>query len=106
MDEDGAVDGLHQGMNRPLGMDDDIDLVVGEAEQKVRFDDLEPLVHQCRRVHGDLRPHGPHRMGQRLLHIHVTEIFPGAAPERSPAPRDERPAYLIGWDAVEQLPQG
>ena len=106
MDEDGAVDGLHQGMNRPLGMDDDVDLVVGEAEQKVRFDDLEPLVHQCRRVHGDLRSHGPHRMGQRLLHLHVTEILPGPAPERSTAARHERSPHLIGCDAVEELPQG
>ena len=43
-----------------------LDLVVGHGEQVVRLDDLEALVHERRRVDGDLRAHVPRGMSERL----------------------------------------
>ena len=45
-----------------------------DAEQPVRLDDLEPLVHQRRRVDRDLAAHPPRRMLQRVLGGHVREL--------------------------------
>ena len=42
-------------------------LVAGHAEQMVGFDQLQALVHQRGRIHRDLRPHRPFRVGDRLL---------------------------------------
>ena len=47
-------------------MDDDVDLVVIDPEQLVGLDHLQALVHQRARVDGDLRPHLPGGMGERL----------------------------------------
>ena len=47
-------------------MDDDVDLVGGKAEQPVRLDHLEALVHQRRGVDGDLAAHLPGRVLERL----------------------------------------
>ena len=44
-----------------------LDPLVRDAEQEVRLDQLEPLVRERRRVDGDLRPHAPRRMRERLL---------------------------------------
>ena len=45
----------------------DLDLRRRQAEQPVRLDHLEALVHQRGRVDGDLRPHLPRRMPQRVV---------------------------------------
>src|SRR3712207_1880627 len=50
-----------------FGVHDDVDLVRAEAEEPVRLDDFEPLVHQGRRVDGYLRAHVPGRVAHRLL---------------------------------------
>src|SRR5690348_17607074 len=42
--------------------------LVGHIEEPVRLDDLQPLIHERRRVDGDLRPHAPGGVRQRLLH--------------------------------------
>ena len=47
-------------------MDDDLDPVVRDAEQPVRLDQLEPLVRERGRVHGDLAAHRPGRMRERV----------------------------------------
>ena len=62
-------------------MDDDVDLRGGRAEEPVRFDDFEPLVHQRRRVDRDLRPHLPRRMLQRVCRRHVRRAPPDCARE-------------------------
>lgn len=54
-------------------MDDDVNVVVGGAEQVVRLDDLEPLVHHGGRVHGDLGAHRPVRVLQCVGHLHLAE---------------------------------
>jgi hypothetical protein len=57
--ENAAIDELHHRVNHALRMDDDLDAVVRQAEEIVRFDDLERLVRQRRAVDRDLPPHAP-----------------------------------------------
>ena len=49
-----------------LRVDDDVDPLVGEAEQVMGLDHLEALVHQGRRVDGDPPAHLPGGMGEGL----------------------------------------
>ena len=56
-----------------LRVHDDVDAVVRRAEQVVRLDHLEALVHQRRRVDRDLAAHRPGRVAQRLLDRDVLE---------------------------------
>ena len=65
--DDRAVDQLHHRVHDRLRVDDDVDLIGGDVEQPVRLDHLEPLVHQRRRVDGDLPAHLPRRMLQRRV---------------------------------------
>ena len=46
----------------------------GQLEQMMGLDQLEPLVHQGRRVDGDLRPHAPGRVRHRLRRRHVAHL--------------------------------
>ena len=46
----------------------DVDVGVGDAEEQVRLDQLEPLVDQGRRVDRDDRAHVPGGVRQRLVH--------------------------------------
>src|SRR3712207_7284085 len=57
-----------------FGVHDDVDLVRAEAEEPVRLDDFEPLVHQGRRVDGYLRAHVPGRVAHRLLDRKSTRL--------------------------------
>src|SRR5439155_497699 len=51
------------------------DVGVGDVEQQVRLDHLEPFVHHRRRVDRDLRSHLPTWMGQCLGDRHRLERF-------------------------------
>ena len=55
----GAVVELDQRVDQRLGVHHHLDAVVGEVEQPVRLDRLQPLVHQGGAVHRDPRPHAP-----------------------------------------------
>mmetsp|Transcript_2784 Transcript_2784/g.5029 ORF Transcript_2784/g.5029 Transcript_2784/m.5029 type:complete len:259 (+) Transcript_2784:74-850(+) len=57
---------LDHGVDDRLGVDDDVDVVVGGAEEVVRLDDLQPLVHHGGAVQRNLGPHVPIRMRRRL----------------------------------------
>ena len=65
-------------------------LLVGHAEQVVRLDELEPLVHERGRVDGDLRPHGPVGMSERLLRGDGGQLRGRAAAERAARSRQEK----------------
>ena len=69
-----AVAQLDQAVDDRLRVDDDVDLLVRRAEQVVGLDQLEPLVHQRRRVDRDLAAHRPGRVGERLLDRDVLEV--------------------------------
>ena len=55
----------------------------GEAEQEVRLDHLEALVHQRRRVDRDLRAHVPRRVRERVGRADVAQVVGGAPAERA-----------------------
>ena len=66
----------------------DVDPFVRKPEQEVRLDQFEALVRKCRGVDGDLRPHRPGRMGQRVRRGDVREVVTRSAAER-PARRGQ-----------------
>ena len=70
-------------MDDRLRVHDDVDAVVRRAEQVVGLDDLEALVHQRRRVDGDLAAHRPRRVLERLLDGDVLELGARAPAERA-----------------------
>ena len=63
----GAVVELDQRVDDRLRVDDDVDPLVGDAEQVVGLDHLEALVDQGRRVDRDPAAHLPGRVRERLL---------------------------------------
>ena len=62
-----AVHELDERVDQALGMDDDIDVLVGDIVEPVGLDDLQALVHERGRVDGDLGAHVPGRVGQGVL---------------------------------------
>ncbi len=56
----------------------------GTSKNQSRLDDLQPLVHQGRRVHRDLRPHGPVGVGQGLLRAHPPQRLARRRPRNGP----------------------
>ena len=54
---------------------DDMNLLRAKAEEPVRFDDLEPFVHEGCRVDGDFFPHGPVRVPERILNGNCGKIL-------------------------------
>ena len=85
---------LHHGVDDRLGVHHDLDPVVVDAEELVGLNDLEALVHQRRRVDGDLRPHGPRRVGQRVGHRDRAEPLGRPAPERTARGGEEQPGHV------------
>ena len=67
MREQGAVPEAHEPVHGRARMNDDLDLLVRDAEEPVRLDQLEPLVRERGGVHSDLSSHRPGRMCERLL---------------------------------------
>ena len=63
----GAVVEVDQRVDQRLRVDDDVDPLVGHAEEVVRLDRLEALVHQRRRVDRDPPAHLPGRVGEGVL---------------------------------------
>ena len=82
--ERGAVAETHERVHDRGWVDDDFDPVVREPEEHMRLDQLEPLVGERRRVHGDLRTHAPGGMRQRLCRRHVRELVSRAATNGPP----------------------
>ena len=74
MGERRPVPEADQRMHDGRRMDNDLDQLVRKSEQEMGLDQLEPLVRERRRVDGDLRPHVPCRMGERLVDAHVLEL--------------------------------
>ena len=85
--ERGAVAEADERMDDRRRLDRDLDPVVGNAEEEVRLDHLEPLVRERRGVDRDLRAHAPGRMRERLLGRDVLELGARPAAERPAASR-------------------
>ena len=82
-------------------MDDDVDPLVGDAEEVVRLDHLEALVHQRRRVDRDPAAHLPGRMVKRVADADVAEV--PAAAEGAAGGGDEEALDRAGRLATDQL---
>ena len=67
-----------QRMHDRLRMHHHLELARLDREQVIGLDQLQPLVHQGRRVDGDLAPHGPVGVHERLLRRGVRQLAPGS----------------------------
>ena len=96
----GAVDELHHAVHDRLRVHHDVDLVEGDAEQLVGLDHLEALVHERRRVDGDLGAHVPGGVAQRVGDGDLLELLAGEAPERTAAGGEDQPLHLGRHDRI------
>ena len=72
-----------EGVDDRLRVHDHVDALVRRPEQVVGLDDLEALVHQRRRVDGDLGAHRPSGVLERLIDRHMGELPAREAAERA-----------------------
>ena len=99
--ERGPVVEAHHRVDDRLRVDDDVDALVGDAEEVMCLDHLEALVEQRRRVDRDLAAHVPGRVRERLLARHVAEV---AAAAEGPARRGQHePVHRARRLGVDQL---
>ena len=92
-----------QSVDDRLRMDHHVDRGLRGAEQVVRLDQLEPLVHQGGAVDRDLAAHLPGRMGERLLRVTPSSV--GAVMPRNGPPHggEHEPVDGAGPLAGQQL---
>jgi hypothetical protein len=101
-----AVGCLDQRVDDRLRVHHDVDALVGHAEQVVGLHDLKALVHQRRRVDGDLAAHRPRRVVERLLDGHARQLGACAPAEGSARGGDRDPLQRAGRHAVQQVVDG
>ena len=89
-----------------LRMDHDVDLARRHAEQPPRLDHLEPLVHQRRRIDGDLPAHLPGGMPQRVFRRDAVEILGRQRSERTAGRGQDQPPHFVAAPAVQALMDG
>ena len=104
--ERGAVVQVHDGVDDRLRVHHHADALVGHAEEVMGLDQLEPLVHQRRRVDGDLAAHLPGRVGERLLAGHPLELLRAPAAEGPAAGREDEALDAPGALGADQLVEG
>ena len=102
--ENRSIHEFDEGVYDGLRMDDDLDTGKGHAEQVVCLDHLHTLVHHGRAVHGDLRPHTPRRMIERLLRRDLRHILDRAFPEWTAGRREDDPPDVGTATPVQTLP--
>ena len=102
---DGAVVKLHHRMDGALGMHQDGDVVPGDAEEPVGFDDFEGFVHQGCGVDGDFGAHLPGGMAEGLFGGYGVQLVQGGAAEGAAAGGDQEAADVVVL-ALEALPDG
>ena len=90
--EQRAVDELDHRVHDRLRVHDDVDAAGSDVEQPPRFDDLEPLVHQGRRIDRDLRAHPPG--GMASASSGVTRARSAAGTPRNGPPEAVRTSRL------------
>ena len=76
-------------------MNDDIDTFCGKIKEPVRFDEFERLVHHCRAVDADFRPHLPGWMRERLVDRGAFHIGARRGAKRSAAGSEHHACDLI-----------
>ena len=103
MGERCTVAEAHERVDDGRRVDDDLDPLVREPEQKMRLDQLEALVRERRRVDRDLRPHAPRRVGEGLLGRDVVELVSRSAAERAARGREDERVHLLIGAALQAL---
>ena len=86
-----------------LAVHDDPHVVVSDAEEVVGLDHLEPLVHHRGRVYGDLAPHPPRRMLERVLRPDPSKPRLLQTEEGSPRRRHQNLPYLRPSSPLQTL---
>ena len=98
----GAVDKFDERVDDRLPVDDGRDLLQRQAVEAHRLNDLEALVHQRRAVDGDLRPHFPVRMLQRVVLRLSGKRFARHAEKRPAGAGQNQPPHLFLVAAAHQ----
>ena len=101
---DRVVHELDHRVDDALWMHDDLDLLEGQVEEPVRLEDLQPLVHQRRGVEGDLRPHAPGGVVERLLDRDGAHLLQRLRAEWPARRGDEQPPHFLDALAAQALP--
>ena len=83
MGQDITVRKFDQAVNNALGVNHDVNLLRAQIEEPHRLHNLQALVHQRRRIDGDLAPHLPRRVPQRIRGRDRFQLGRRAATERS-----------------------
>ena len=97
----GTVDIRHHRMDHALRVDQHFDLLGRRAEQPVRLDYLQPLVHHGGRIDGNLAPHGPGRMLAGLVRRNLVERLDVAREEGAAGSRQHDFCHASGaWRAT------
>ncbi len=87
-------------------MHDDVDLTRSDAEEPMRLDDFEPLVHQRRRVDRDLRAHPPRRVAQGVVGGDVRQARGRKLAEWTTGGGEDQPPDVTRVAAVRALVDG
>ena len=105
MRERRAVAEAHERVDDRRRLQHDLDSLVGDVEEEVRLDQLEPLVGERRGVDGDLRPHPPGRMCERLLGRDIAELVARQTAERTARAGEHEARHLCGGGVRKTLVQ-
>ena len=96
------VDVFDERVDHAFRVDHDLDALARHAEQPVRFDHLEALVHHRRRVDADLSPHHPVGMGTGFVSADRMEFRNRALAERPPR-RGQEDAANAGFGGIARI---
>src|SRR5436853_6140236 len=103
MGERSAVAESNERVHDRRGLQHGLDAVVRDRKEEVRLDQLEDLVRERRRVDGDLGPHAPRRMLERLLWGHRRQLVACAAAERTAGAGEHERVDLFRLATLETL---
>ena len=101
-----AVHELDERVDEALGVDDDVDVLVGDIVEPVRLDDLQALVHERGRVDGDLGAHRPGGVGQGVRRGRGGHGLRRPVAERPAGGGQDEPRDAAQVLADEALPDG
>src|SRR5579883_539426 len=93
-------------MHNALWVDDNLDLVIGDAKEPVRLYDFQPLIHQSGRVNRDLWPHPPGGMRQRLGYCDLALLLQRFVSEGAAGGSENQPGNILGRFPAQALPEG
>src|SRR6266700_8167347 len=103
---DGAIDKLYHRMHDTFGMDDHLNTLIGDIEEPIGFNHLQPFVHEGRAINGNLWSHTPGRMRQRLFDSHLFHLLEGRVAKRSARSSENQMIDLAPLLPTQTLPDG